>query len=72
MVGIAGARPVAERHRGRDAGLARINYAAVLGGEAAQVEHFDLEAARFRDDLACNHHQPPGLRHFTWTGLVAA
>ena len=34
---------MAERHRGRDAGLARIDVAAVFGRQPAQVEIFDFE-----------------------------
>ena len=44
---------MAERHRGRDAGLARIDDAAVFGREPAQIEHLDLEVpARARKSRA--------------------
>ena len=45
VVRVAAARPVAQRHRGRHAALARMDVAAVVGGEQAQVEQVDLDAA---------------------------
>ena len=39
---------MAERHRGRDAGLAGIDDAAVFRGEPAQIEDIDLEAVALR------------------------
>ena len=40
MVRIARARPVAERRRGREAGLARVNVSAVLGRQPGQIEQY--------------------------------
>ena len=52
IVRIAGARPMAERRGGREAGLAGMDLAAVFRGQPREVEHFDLErrigARRFR------------------------
>jgi len=49
MVRITGARPVTERHRGRNTGLARINDPPVLRGEPAQIEQVDLDAFGARE-----------------------
>src|SRR5215813_5156213 len=43
MVGIAGAGPVAQWHRRRDAGLTWINYSTVFRCKPAQVEKIYLE-----------------------------
>ena len=48
MVRVAAAGPVAQRHGGRDAALARMDVPAVVGGEQAQVEQVDLDAAAAR------------------------
>jgi len=72
VVRIAGAGPVAQRHRGRNAGLARQDLAAVLRGEHAQIEEIALEAARLFDFLACHRGKAEGLRHFARAGLVVA
>src|SRR5713226_8999979 len=44
VIRIAGARPMAKRHRGGDARLARVDDASVLRSEPTQVEQIDFEA----------------------------
>src|SRR5215471_21040580 len=54
------------------AGLAGMDMAAVLRGDAAEIEHLDLEIALRRKDLAGDLEQAPALGHLAWTGLVIA
>ena len=71
MVRIAAAGPVAQRHRGRDAALARMDLAAVVRGQQAEVEHVGLHAAAL-EHLARELRQPPGLGDLAGTGAVVA
>jgi len=71
-VRIAGAGPVAERLRGREARLAGIDRFLRLGGEQAQIKHFGFEALLFLDQCAAHLDEAPGLRHFAGASLVAA
>src|SRR6185437_8290683 len=71
IIRVARARPMAERSSRREARLARMNVAAVLGGEPTQVQHFD-RSARLCQNLARNLEQAIGLRHFAGTGVLAA
>src|SRR5882672_4724274 len=72
MVGIATARPMAERHRGRDASLARIDDTAVFGCEPAEVEYLDLEIRLGSEDDMRQHGEPPGLRALARARVLAA
>ena len=72
IVRVAGAGPVAERRRGREAGLAGMDVAAVFGGEPRQVEDLDLDAGSRRERLAGDLDQPPALRHLAGAGVLAA
>src|SRR5215813_4849585 len=49
-----------------------MDLAAVLRGEAAEIEHLDLEIALRRQDLAGDLDQAPALGHLARTGLVVA
>src|SRR5205809_7728614 len=70
MVRVTGAGPMAERHRGGDAGFAGINDATELGAQVAEIEEVDLEAGLFFDDFARDGGDAECLRHFAWAGLV--
>ena len=72
IVRIAGAWPVAERRRGREARLAGMDVAPVFRGEPRQVEHLDLDARLRVEYLARDLHQPPGLRHLAGAGVLGA
>src|SRR6185437_7150758 len=72
VIGITTAWPMAQRLRGRDAGLAWVDDAAVFGGEPRQVEHLDLEAARCFDDLLGDGDEAKGLRHLAGTSVLTA
>src|SRR5205085_6202909 len=62
---------VAERHRRRQAGFAGMDVTAVFGGETAEVEDFDFEAALLFDDFASDRGEPPALRAFARAGVLA-
>jgi hypothetical protein len=63
---------VAERGRGREAGLARMDVPAVLGGEPAQLQVLRLHAGDGGDDLAGDLRQPERLGHLARAGVLAA
>jgi len=63
---------VAQRGRGREAGLAGVDAAPVFGGEATQVEQLDLDVRLGGEHLAGDLDQPIGLRHFARAGVLAA
>src|SRR3546814_19559339 len=44
VVGVAGAGPVAERRRGREAGFAGVDVPPILGAQARKVELLNLDA----------------------------
>src|SRR6185369_9003178 len=71
VVRVAAARPVAERHRRRHAPFARMDLAAVLGGEVAEVEEvdFDLLGDEGVLDIA---REAERLRHLARAGAVVA
>src|SRR5688572_22362384 len=69
MIGIAGAGPVAERHGGGNAALARVNDPSVFRGEAAEVEQVELDPGGL-DDLARDLDKAKGLGHLARAGLV--
>ena len=72
MVGIAGAGPVAQWHRCRDAGLARIDDSTILRREPAQIQKVHFETSVPGDDFFGYFRQTKSFRHFSRTGLVAA
>ena len=62
---------MAERRRGREAGLAGVDVLAIFAGEPGEVEDLDLDpvdAANLRRDLG----QPPALRHLAGAGMLGA
>ena len=71
IVRIATARPVAERHRGRDAGLAGMNLPAEFRRQPRQVEDIDRES-HFDEHRLGELDQPPALRHLAGAGMLAA
>src|SRR4029077_20701825 len=64
-------RPVAKRHRRRHAALARMDPAAVLGGEQAQVEKIDLDPGLLQL-LADEPGEAKCLRDLARAGAVVA
>src|SRR5450759_1273286 len=71
MVRITAARPMAKRHRGGNATLARVDPLAVFGGEEAQIERIDVEA-RILENLARDLGQPKRLGDFPRAGSIVA
>ena len=72
MIGVAGTRPVAERHGGGDARFAGVNLAAVFGVDPAQIEEVHGEAAVPFEAFAhlCCH--PECFRHLAGAGFIGA
>jgi len=71
MIGIATARPVAQRHGGGSATLARMDLAAEFRGDQAQVEKV-RGARRLLEHLAHQPRQAPALGDFARTSTVVA
>ena len=71
MVGVARARPMAQRHRRRHARLAREDAAAVVRCEQAQVEQVGLDR-RLLERVAGDACEAKGLRHLARAGAVVA
>ena len=71
VVRVAAARPVAKRHCGRDAALARMDPAAVFRGDEAQVEVVDLDPV-FRQHFGDEPSEPERLRDLARAGAVVA
>ena len=71
VIGVARARPMAERSGGREAGLAGMNVAAIFRRQPRQVEHIDFELPFILDRLAGKVGQPVTFGHFTRTGVFA-
>ena len=63
---------MAERLGRRHTGLAGQDLPAVLGGQQAEVQDVDLEAALALDDLAGDLDEPPGLGDLSGASLVVA
>src|SRR2546430_2282806 len=72
MVRITTARSMTHRHRGRDARLARINLAAVFGGQHAKVEKIDSYSTSSSENFFRCFRQAKGFRHFARAGLVGS
>src|ERR1700733_15481102 len=60
-----------QRRGRREARLARMNLAPVLGDNPAQVQHLDARIGTLQN-LHRKLDQPIGLRHLPWTGVFAA
>src|SRR5712675_3561087 len=71
IVWIATARPVTERHRGRDTGLAGMNLFAEFGSWPREIEDIDRKSHIDENRLG-KLDQAPGLRHLAGTGMLAA
>ena len=71
MIGIAGARPMAQRHGRRHACFAREDHASVLRRERAEIQQVDLEVAGLQHAFR-RRYQPVRLRHLARAGLVVA
>ncbi|MGY4228576.1 hypothetical protein ACVMIH_005937 [Bradyrhizobium sp. USDA 4503] len=71
VVWIAAARPVAECHRGGDAGLAGVNLPAELGRQPRQIEHIDRQAHLAEGGLGDLDHAP-AFGHLAGTRVLAA
>jgi hypothetical protein len=63
---------VAERHGRGDAGLAGMDRAAVFGGEPAEIEKVDVNAAFLPEHCAGDLREAERLRDLARTGLVGA
>ncbi|WP_293463448.1 hypothetical protein [Phenylobacterium sp.] len=63
---------IAERGRRREARLAGVNVAPVLGGQARQVQHLDVGVVRRLEDIQRHFREAPGFGHLAGTGVFAA
>src|SRR4051812_41342970 len=72
MIWVTGAGPMAERHGGRDAGLAGMNYAPVFGYEPAEIQNLGFKLRLPRENLTRKHREPPRLRRLAGTGVLVA
>ena len=72
IVRIAAARPMAQRHRGRYAGLAWVDRAAELGRRTAEIEDLDMVAGERSDRALRQLDQSPGLRHLARAGMLGS
>ena len=72
VVRITGARPMAQRRRGRETCLAGVNPASVFRGQPRQVEHIHRQPALVLDRRARERDQAEALRHLTRTGMLAS
>ena len=71
IVRITAAGPMAQRHRGRDAGLAGMDGVAKFRCERDEVENVDGKS-HAREHRLGELDQPPALRHFAGAGVLAA
>ena len=72
VIGIARARPVAQRHRRGHARLARVYHLPRLVGERGEIEKIGLVAAQGLDRLLRVLREPPGLGDLARAGVLAA
>jgi len=63
---------VAQRRRGREARLAGMDVAAILGDDTRQIQNLNLAGMPLLDRMTRNLNEPPSLGHFSRTGVLAA